>query len=301
MKAMDSDAVIKQCLVERCMALEKELEGDVVFIRAPMTSGIDTVVRREIESLNPRKTGKRELVVVLETTGGSIEVVERISDIFRHHYASVVFVIPNFAYSAGTVLALSGDEIYMDYYSVLGPIDPQIRNRNGRWVPGLGYLEKYNALIAKSASGQMTTAEMEFLVRKFDPAELFALEQAKKHSVELIQKWLCQYKFKDWKFRQNSGEKVSPELKEKRAKEIANLLGDPTEWYSHGRGIPMRALISDRVKLKIKDFADTPTLNASIRQYYDLVVDYCHKTSADMAVHTKNGLWLSGGVNNVSE
>jgi hypothetical protein len=28
---------------------------------------------------------------------------------------------------------------------------------------------------------------------------IFALEQAKKHSSDLIEKWLCEYKFKDWK------------------------------------------------------------------------------------------------------
>ena len=146
--------------------------------------------------------------MVLETNGGSIEVVERISDVFRHHFKFVVFVIPNVAYSAGTVLTLSGDTIYMDYYSVLGPIDPQIRNREGRWVPGLGYLEKYNALVEKSRKNEITQAELEFLIRKFDPAELFALEQAKTHSSDLIERWLCQYKFKDWTHRETDGGKV---------------------------------------------------------------------------------------------
>ena len=37
----------------------------------------------------------------------------------------------------------------MDYYSVLGPIDPQV-NRGEGLVPALGYLKKYDELIEKS-------------------------------------------------------------------------------------------------------------------------------------------------------
>ena len=51
--------------------------------------------------------------------------VERTVGIIRQHYFQVDFIIPDKAMSAGTVCALSGDNIYMDYYSQLGPIDPQ--------------------------------------------------------------------------------------------------------------------------------------------------------------------------------
>lgn len=50
---------------------------------------------------------------------------------------------------------MSGDEIFMDYYSVLGPIDPQVQNNNGEWVPELGYLEKYKQLVTKSARARL--------------------------------------------------------------------------------------------------------------------------------------------------
>jgi ClpP class serine protease len=54
--------------------------------------------------------------------------VERIVSVFRKHYDIVEYVVPNYAYSASTILVLSGDEIYLDYYSVLGPIDPQMED-----------------------------------------------------------------------------------------------------------------------------------------------------------------------------
>jgi len=294
MDALKSDDIIKALLKEKSSVIERYLSGTILMLRAPMAQGVDDMVRREIENIAPAHRDGSRLIVVLETTGGSIEVVERISDVFRHHFESVAFVIPSFAYSAGTVLSLSGDEIFMDYYSVLGPIDPQIRNRDGRWVPGIGYLDKYNDLIEKSAAGTLSMAELEFLVRKFDPAELFALEQAKKHSEDLIRKWLCEYKFKDWVTRESSGELVTEEYKANRAGEIAQLLGDPKEWNSHGRGIPLRVLESDRVKLKITNFGNDDVLNKAIREYYDLLMDYCAKIGAEIVVHTSQRLVLVG-------
>ena len=61
-----------------------------------------------------------------------MDVVQRVVDTLRRHYNLVDFIIPNYAYSAGTVLAMSGDAIHMDYYSRLGPIDPQIETERGR-------------------------------------------------------------------------------------------------------------------------------------------------------------------------
>ncbi|MEL6474601.1 MAG: serine dehydrogenasease [Pseudomonadota bacterium] len=288
MEAIKTDDIIRDLLAEKCSSLENQLDSEVLLVRAPMAPGIDDVARREIENISSQTGRRNQLAVVLETTGGSIEVVERMSDVFRHHFDSVIFVIPNFAYSAGTVLSLSGDEIYMDYYSILGPIDPQIQNRENRWVPGIGYLDKYNALIKKSAENSITPAELEFMVRKFDPAELFALEQAKKHSADLIEKWLCEFKFKDWAVRESSGEEVTDEYKSARAKRIADLLGDPTEWNSHGRGIPLRTLESDKVGLKIRNFGEDHDLNRSVREYYDLFIDYCGKLGVEYAMHSKH-------------
>ncbi|MCY4153193.1 MAG: ATP-dependent Clp protease proteolytic subunit [Aestuariivita sp.] len=290
MKQIKSDDVVQRLISEKSQVLENKLKGEVILIRAPMAASVDDLVRREVEILAAQEKRSNRLIVVLETSGGSVEVVERIHDVFREYFQEVYFIIPNSAYSAGTVLALSGDEIYMDYYSVLGPIDPQIRSHNDRWVPGIGYLEKYQELIRKSAEDTITTAEMEFLVRKFDPAELFALEQARLHSVNLICDWLPKYKFKNWTVRETSRKKVTLKCRKERAEEIAKLLGDPTEWKTHGRGISLRTLCSEKIKLKVKNFGRDKALNVAIREYYDLFVDYCSKRGNEFAIHTKHRL-----------
>ena len=71
---------------------------------------------------------------MLTTGGGSTTVVERLVNILRQHYKEVNFIVPDYAYSAGTIFCMSGDNILMDYFSVLGPIDPQVQNKEGRLV-----------------------------------------------------------------------------------------------------------------------------------------------------------------------
>ena len=82
---------------------------------------------------------------------------------------------------------MSGDNILMDYFSVLGPIDPQVQNKEGRLVAALGYLDKINELLLKSKNNEITQAEF-IILRDFDLAELRGYEQAKDLTIDLLKK-----------------------------------------------------------------------------------------------------------------
>jgi ClpP class serine protease len=47
------------------------------------------------------------------------------------HPAKVTVLVPHYAMSGGTLIALAADEILMTNHSVLGPIDPQLGDRSG--------------------------------------------------------------------------------------------------------------------------------------------------------------------------
>ena len=269
--------------------------ADAVFLRAPMRFGVDDAVRHEIEELRSLDQTHNKLVVILETTGGFIEVVERIYSVLRKHYEVVDFVVPNYAYSAGTVLVLSGDAIYMDYYSVLGPIDPQYENEAGELVPGMGYLSKYKELLAEinlaaaQTPPRTTDAELAYLIKKFDPAKLFAIEQACAHAESLLKAWLPKHKFKNWTVTETNQQAVTPEMREARASQIATTLGNPERWNSHGRGIGLRDLDSEEIKLKVNDFGQDADMVKAIRGYYELFVDFCGKLQLTAALHSQRG------------
>ena len=232
MKSVKSDQYINALLTNWNVSLGTHLGGDVITLRSPIGFGLDDHVRLEIEQLHEQAKRKRKLprlIVLIETGGGYIEVVERLYNVFRKHYVLVDFIIPNFAYSAGTVLVLSGDAIYMDYYSVLGPIDPQFE-ADGRYVPGLGYLQKFqelkNYINGSNGPPDSYKAELAYLLNKFDPAVLFHLEQAKNHSVSLLVNWLPRHKFKNWNITKSRHKEVTQLDKRARAKQIGEILSN---------------------------------------------------------------------------
>jgi membrane-bound ClpP family serine protease len=261
----------------------------VIAICAPIRFGLDSVVREVIESVEDKK---RKITVLLETMGGYIEVTQRIAQTLRHHYRVVHFVLPNYAYSAGTVLVMAGDEIYMDYFSVLGPIDPQLP-KDDKMVPALGYLEQYNRLIQKSKDGDLTTAEMAFLIQRFDPAELYMYEQARDLSISLLKEWLVKYKFKNWKRTKTRRLKVTKKMRVARAVEIANALNKIDRWNSHGRGIHMSVLRND-LNILIEDFGDNTDLNNCIKDYHKLLQNYLAIVRQQYVVHTRKAFATLG-------
>lgn len=161
----------------------------------------------------------------------------------------------------------------MDYFSILGPIDPQVDNVNGKQVPALGYLVQYERLLKKAQRGTLSAAEITFLIEKFDPAELYRYEQARELSISLLKEWLVQYKFKNWKSTETRGIVVTPRLRRLRATAIARKLSRSDYWHSHGRGISMEVLRRD-LNLRIDDFGKDHTLSENIRLYDKLLRDY---------------------------
>lgn len=227
--------------------------------------------RARMENLANRKEKSDNLVFIVYTPGGVAEIVERMVAIIRHHYKEVWFVVPDMAMSAGTILCMSGNKIYMDYSSALGPIDPQITNSDGQLVPALGYLDQVERMIEKSKKGSLTDAEFAILQNQ-DLATLRRYEQARDLSVSLLEDWLVKYKFKDWNRHSSNNNPVTDLEKKDRAKEIAEALSDHNKWHSHGRMIGIKTLTDD-LHLRIEDYTDNEKLKSVIRQYSDLLLD----------------------------
>lgn len=281
---LPNDKLLKEELNKRLLTLERHLSGDVMSFSGAISEGLSPKVLGVIEDLAKSKNKRDTLYIILTTTGGSANAVDRYVNIIRNHYEVVNFIVPDYAYSAGTIFCMSGDNIYMDYYSMLGPIDPQVQNKDGRWVAALGYLDKINELLEKAKpipgkpNGTITNAEF-LILKEFDLAELRGYEQARDLTIDLLKKWLVKYKFKNWTKHETNpalpGKPVTQEEKEKKAGDIARELGDTSIWKSHARPINMESL---RVmKLKIEDFGADIKSKELIRSYYEFLRDYTNE------------------------
>ena len=169
---------IKDILSKKLNEISNKLDADIFTYYGQIIDGAEKEILKIIEELANDKDKKNKLFVILTTGGGSAIAVERYVNILRHHYEEVNFIVPDYAFSAGTIFCMSGDDIYMDYFSVLGPIDPQVQNKEGNWVAALGYLDKVNELIEKAKKNELTQAEF-IILKDFDLAELKGYEQAR--------------------------------------------------------------------------------------------------------------------------
>jgi ClpP class serine protease len=84
--------------------------------------------------------------VILHTPGGLVLAADQIAEALCHHPGRVSAIVPHYAMSGGTLVAMAADEILMAPSAVLGPVDPQ--------------LGQYPAASILAAVGQKPVAEV---------------------------------------------------------------------------------------------------------------------------------------------
>lgn len=277
------DDTLRLMLQAKLEALEQYLNADVFVYYGSLAPVSANMFAKLLEDLKADAVKRDKLYVILTTLGGSAEIVERYVNILRHHYSEVNFIVPDYAYSAGTIFCMSGDSILMDYISVLGPIDPQVPNKDNRYVAALGYLDKINEFIDKADNGTLTKAELIWL-KELDLGEIRSFEQARDLTTDLLTKWLVKYKFKNWT-QHHDGTAVTEDDKKDRAAEIAKELSDNKKWKSHGKGISIAELHA--LKLKIEDYGKDEQLRSLIRDYYNAMDEYVRMKNINLFIQNR--------------
>lgn len=268
--------------------IESHTQSDCIFMHTDIGFGLARFIDKLILDLQEKHNDYHDngrLVCILTTSGGSGEECSRIVNVIRNYYKEVIFIVPDYAFSAGTILCMSGDEIYMDYFSVLGPIDPQVQNKdNSNLIPAQGYLDKVAEFVRKSKEGTLSDVEY-MMLKDIDLADLRFYEQSRELSIDLLKVWLVKYKFKNWTKHASTGEIVTYEDKIERAQWIASQLSDNNIWKTHSRGISINTLRD--LKLIIKDYSEDAILWQLVRDHYELVSDYIFRNKMSGFFHTR--------------
>jgi ClpP class serine protease len=68
----------------------------------------------------------RSIEIILHTPGGMVLAASQIAQALRDHDGRITAVVPHYAMSGGTLIALAADEIVIDRHAALGPVDPQL-------------------------------------------------------------------------------------------------------------------------------------------------------------------------------
>jgi ClpP class serine protease len=96
------------------------------FLGVPLYRFIDIDDSEEVLRAIRLTPDETPIDLILHTPGGLVLASEQIAYALRAHPGKVTVLVPHYAMSGGTLLALAADEILMDPAAVLGPVDPQL-------------------------------------------------------------------------------------------------------------------------------------------------------------------------------
>ena len=104
-----------------------------------------------------RKAGKIDsLDVLLESKGGNLDSAYKILQLLKSYANQVTVIVPNYAKSAATIIALGAHRLQMCRAGELGPLDPQV------WDPASD--EMVPALAVKKGMDFIKSVENPFII-----------------------------------------------------------------------------------------------------------------------------------------
>lgn len=237
----------------------------------------------------------REIDVVVVTPGGLAQQVSQFVNRLRPRFDRVSFVLPHMTMSAGTLWALSGDEIWMDERAFIGPIDPQVKGRDGRLLPAQAILALVGEIqrVGKAAldSQQQPPWTYVQLLKNMDAKEIGDAITQSRYVVQLASSFLEQYKFSatNWPIHQD-GRPVTDQERRDRAFEVAGMLADHERWKMHSHGIT-RDVAFQEVKLRIGHPETLPDFHRALRRLWALIY-WCFESTQMTKLFCSNEFML---------
>jgi hypothetical protein len=194
--------------------------------------------------------------LLLHTGGGDIDAAEKLIGLVRAKVGGdkgeIRVIIPDYAKSAGTLMALGADRLVMSDSSELGAIDPQVHLHDGLGNrichSVLVYLSSYERY-AEALRAQPEDPVAQLMFDKFDPALVSKFTAIRQRARNLAENLL-----------KRRGKNFS---------KIAGILMDVNRWPSHSQVISAQDA-ADEIGLDV-DIMDGDDL--LWQKYWEL---YCH-------------------------
>jgi len=207
--------------------LEKKLNGRVIVYTASPFHPFPEIMIQDIplfEDLLRSVAGADVGYLIINSPGGDGNVAEKFLLMCRQRFPKGFnVVVPDFAKSAATMIALGSDKILMSYLAELGPIDPQLRMAPlGEVIPARSFIDGLE-IIRKKVTEDHDPVQMYFpMMSQIRPEILASCYGAIDGARKFAEKWLKNYMLKD-----------DPE----QAKRVAKWLSEGEMYKSHGKVI----------------------------------------------------------------
>lgn len=145
-EAEEAEQSEKETILARRSQLIRELEEErgtrvitLIHRKEPWSTDDDEpeIVLEDSETVlqEVRETPRdKPIDFILHTEGGLAFAADMMAMALKHHPAKVTVMVPFYAMSSGTYMALAADEIMMEKYSILAPVEPQIDEMPANWI-----------------------------------------------------------------------------------------------------------------------------------------------------------------------
>lgn len=170
------------------------------------------------------------LDLLLHSPGGNIDAAEKLITVIRKRAggAAVRVIVPDYAKSAATLIALGANSILMSDSSELGVIDPQVElpdsNGHVQTLSAQSYLDAFH-LHAERLKEEPSDPVAQAMLAKMEPATVRKLERMTERSRSIATTLLQTAMVRD----------------DDRAADIAKELSDTKKYHSHGQMISHEA------------------------------------------------------------
>ena len=214
------------------------------------------------------------LSLVIHTPGGDMASTETMIDYLRSKFGYVEAIVPVYAMSGGTMIALSSNRIVLGRQSQLGPIDAQLPVSGG-FVSAASILDQFNTARKEISEDRDAAIVWAPILQTMGPSLLSQAQNALELGQQIAESCLATHMFQ--------GRSDSQE----RAQEVAGYFNSEEVHLHHGRRIGLEECAD--VGLTVEPLEDDQALQDEVLTAYHLLTILFEQSTAVKIVRNHNG------------
>jgi hypothetical protein len=207
----------------------------------------------------------------LHTPGGSVTATETVVEYLHTKFKYIETIVPTFAMSAGTMIALSTDLIIMGRQSQLGPTDPQMMS-GAKSVSARSIVDQFLKAKDDIQENVINAHLWAPILGGMAPGLLIEAEKANDYSEKMVESWLARKGY------------TNP-------KEIAKYFNNPSFHKSHGRRISREEAREQGLHI-VELESDQDLQDAVLTAYHTMTILFEKTTAAKIVINNTKKIWI---------
>ena len=251
-----NDAAVRQEIIKR---IQDRLNTKLIVYTANPTHPVPGIMIHDVplfEDLLRSVAQSTKGCLMLNSPGGDANAAEKLLMMCRQRFTQEFNVIvPDYAKSAATMMALGSDKIMMGYLAELGPIDPQLQTSvipGGEVIPARSFIDGLDMIRKKVKEGGDPVQMYLPMLSQIRPEVLAICQRAIDDARAFAEKWLKNFMLKK-----------DP----KQAEAVAEMLSTGAAYKSHGKVIDFNEA-KDVLRLNVERIEEKSELWSEIWELY---------------------------------